>query len=60
MASRMGKRHKHLAAAPGPFPDIIPDRRIAALEPACIAEPFETRLAVCRCLRFRLKSSESR
>ena len=69
-AGGMSQRHKHLAAPPTMFADIILDRRIAALERVFICYPAvdtqyrregrsrsKIRLAVCRCLRFRLRSS---
>ena len=66
----MSQRHKHLAVAPNMFTDIIFDGRIAALKAVFICYPAvdtqyrregrsrsKIRLAVCRCLRFRLRSS---
>jgi len=69
-AGGMSQRHKHLAVAPTMFADIILDRRIAALKAVFICYPAvdtqyrregrsrsKIRLAACRCLRFRLRSS---
>ena len=72
MTSGMCQRHKHLSTAPALFTNVILDRRVAALEAVVRhrsrthgdAMPHsrsrsKTRLAVCRCLRFRLRSSSS-
>jgi len=40
----MSQRHKHLAAAPAVFMNVILDRRIAALEPMLIPQPFKNPL----------------
>ena len=44
MAGGMGQRDKHLPAAPPLFPDIILDRRIAALKLVLVAQPFKNAL----------------
>ena len=37
----MGQRHKHRPTAPAIFPDIVLNRRIAALEPVFVTQPLK-------------------
>ena len=44
MTKGMGKRHKHLAAAPAMFTDTILDRRVAALEAVLVPQSLKNTL----------------